>query len=724
MGVIMMRTSLIAGIIGVCVIGFGAMVQAQPGPAIQIQQGEFQKTVYPIMTSGSAAAFYSYSALDFNALTREGLPRHTLLFVHRNAETNALSLVIVHNAPDAGSAGRAAFRIDGLPSSARLALRDDPTRDTYDLANGRFEWEWASGHTDGLVIEGLQAPVTLDVTPQFDRGIVGWKLLTAPSDGGPPQRVPMPSLSEPVTLSIGEGLPAPPEEDEQPVQTEPEDAGPTLSADFSVSPQPGWVGSPVHFDATGSTGQIQQYEWDVDGDGSFDARTSKPRFQHVYRQAGDYDVTLRLTDADGNAATFTDTVEIREAETRATRTISTPQAQPDTLFRVTIDLSVGVPTNGLGIEETLPSDWVVEPVQNDGAVFKFTGNTAQWVFPKQLSLDETRRIIYDVRVPSADAITTALPQELSISGTVQSVSPSFTAPIMGESDVEIVSCLSPAVAYAHLNLGDDRIDLRTSETLSGEQMRRAVTDWQREAPALGTCANTLSADQLTSVVRHQVLSIPVDAALPTIPDDKGQVEITRTIETDLTGDRLYLPKDPGRQFRVELTVRAHRDVVGLVVSETLPDQWQVTARGATGAYKANARTWVMPERIASGQTRTLTYDVVVPPDAATGVVEISGEGDLGDAPFVVGVGGEAAVEVLSCLPIPLAAAHLDVDTGEIDINLDNTLTRAQVDAAFALWLEDESLPGTCGQDLSLAILQDLIDLMLAGEPAGALDEAN
>lgn len=691
------------------------MAQAQPAPAIQIQQGDFQKTIYPVMTSSSAATFYSYSALDFNALMQEELPRHTLLFVHRNAQTNTLSLIIVHNAPDAGSAGRAGFQIGGLPSSASLVLRDDPS-DSYDLSNGRFQWEWASGHTDGLVIEGLRAPITLRVTPQFDRGIVGWKLLTQKTDDGSAERVPMPSLSEPITLAIGEGLP---EIDEGP-QTGPTEAGPELSAGFGVSPSPGWVGSPVHFDATSSTGDIAEYEWDVDGDGSFDARTTKPRFQHTYRQAGDYDVTLRLTDADGDTATFTDTIEVRKADTRAMRTISTPEAQPDTLFRVTIDLNVGVPTNGLGIEETLPTDWVVEPVQNDGGIFKFTGNTAQWVFPKQLKVNDQRRIIYDVRVPSADAIAEPLPTVFSISGTVQSVSPSFSAPIMGERDVKVVSCLSPAVAYAHLNLADNRVDLRTSESISSEQMHRAMADWQQGAGAIGTCDNSLSPDQLTTVVRHHLLSVPVDESLPAIPDEKGQVEITRTIETSLTGDRLYLPKEAGREFRVELTIRANRDTAGLTVAETLPKHWQVTPRGATGTYKPNARIWAIPERLAAGQATTIVYDVVVPADAETGIVELSGEGDLGDAPFVVGIGGESSIDVLNCLPIPLAAAHLDVDTGEVDIDLDNAITRAQVDAAFALWLEDESLPGTCGASLSLAILQDLIDLMLAGDPAGEL----
>ena len=718
MGVINMRTGLIAAILVFGLIG--VMAAAQPAPAIQIQQGDFQTTIYPIMTPSSAVEFYNYSALDYNALMNEELPRHTLLFVHRNSQTNALSLIIVHNAPDAGSAGRAGFQIDGLPSSARLALRDDPTRDTYDLANGRFQWEWASGHTDGLVIEGLRAPLTLTVRPQFEHGIVGWKLLTQKSDDGPAERVPMPSLSDPMTLAIGEGLPTPdgdPTDTDEPTEpTEP--SGPTLSADFAVSPQPGYVGSPVRFNARGSTGNIQAYAWDVDGDGSFDARTSRPTFEHTYQAAGDYEATLRLTDDDGNTASFTRTIEIREADTRAERTISTPEAQPGTIFRVEVDVTVGVPSNGLGVEETLPEGWVVEPVQSDGGIFKFTGNTAQWVFPKQLKINENRRIIYDVRVPSAETIDEPLPQVFSISGTVQSSSPSFSAPVTGERDVRIVSCLSPATAFAHLELGEGQVDLRGSETISTEQMRRALSDWQQGAGVLGTCDNTMSHDQLLTVVRHHLLSIPVDEALPAIPEDDGQVTITRTIETDLTGDRLYLPEEAGRQFRVELDIRANQDVTGLTVAETLPKHWLVTPRGATGTFKADATAWTVAERIPEGGTRQIVYDVTVPEDAETGAVELVGEGDLGPVPFLLDVGGESDVEVLDCLSIPLAAAHLNVDTGEVDIELDNTVTRAQVDAAFALWLEDESLPGTCGQPLNLAILQDLIDLMLAGEPAG------
>ncbi len=52
--------------------------------------------------------------------------------------------------------------------------------------------------------------------------------------------------------------------------------------------------------------RVVQYEWDFDGDGTYDATsTTTPEATHVYEQAGTYAATLRVTDSRGGVATDT-----------------------------------------------------------------------------------------------------------------------------------------------------------------------------------------------------------------------------------------------------------------------------------------------------------------------------------------------------------------------------------------------------------------------------------
>lgn len=78
-------------------------------------------------------------------------------------------------------------------------------------------------------------------------------------------------------------------------------------ASFTVSPdsaQP--TGTEFTFDASGSTpaatpeGQaITQYEWDWEGDGTYDFTTTDKVVKHTYATAGDYNATLRVTQTNG-----------------------------------------------------------------------------------------------------------------------------------------------------------------------------------------------------------------------------------------------------------------------------------------------------------------------------------------------------------------------------------------------------------------------------------------
>jgi outer membrane protein assembly factor BamB len=73
---------------------------------------------------------------------------------------------------------------------------------------------------------------------------------------------------------------------------------------ISYLPRDPVVGEEVTFDAEGSRdpdGEITTYEWDVDGDGTFE--TTGSRISHTYASAGEYQVRLRVTDDAGRTAT-------------------------------------------------------------------------------------------------------------------------------------------------------------------------------------------------------------------------------------------------------------------------------------------------------------------------------------------------------------------------------------------------------------------------------------
>lgn len=54
-----------------------------------------------------------------------------------------------------------------------------------------------------------------------------------------------------------------------------------------------------------SDGDVVRYEWDVDGDGNYDAATTEPFLDHTYGAPGNYVLRLRVTDNDGRTATAT-----------------------------------------------------------------------------------------------------------------------------------------------------------------------------------------------------------------------------------------------------------------------------------------------------------------------------------------------------------------------------------------------------------------------------------
>ncbi|MFD1686725.1 malectin domain-containing carbohydrate-binding protein [Halobellus litoreus] len=82
------------------------------------------------------------------------------------------------------------------------------------------------------------------------------------------------------------------------------------TAGFHVHDPVAGQSATYHSESTDSDGQIASYEWDFDGDGTFEESTTNAQIQHTFDSGGDYDVTLKVTDDDGATDTATKTVTV------------------------------------------------------------------------------------------------------------------------------------------------------------------------------------------------------------------------------------------------------------------------------------------------------------------------------------------------------------------------------------------------------------------------------
>ncbi|MCS6936943.1 MAG: PKD domain-containing protein [Candidatus Bipolaricaulota bacterium] len=564
-----------------------------------------------------------------------------------------------------------------------------------------MSWRWLPERADGVIISGLGNEFEIVITPTFTRGIEGWQVLS----GSPtnPDRFVLPSINEPLVLSASRNSPPTPE--------------------FSFTPTTVSVNLAVTFDARASVdpdGKIVKYEWDFDGDGVFEVSTDKPTVQHTFTKTGEYKVTLRVTDDKGAIATLTRTITVGAEIAFARREVSTTHAAPGTTFRVTVTITTRAAMSGLGLDEDLPANWQITPIDSGGATFKAA--QIQWVFPTIVRAGETRRIVYDVTIPpTGQLVGGPLPSDFDIVGRISSTVPDVKEiPVLGETNetfsrVSVVTCLPAAVAIAHLDTTTDTVDLRLSEEITYEQMRRAVAFWQEETPVPGTCDAPLSTEALKQIVAHHLGKVPVDRAFAEDTSVGGTA--LRSILTPLPFSQVYLRAPGGNIFRVRVEIQAEKDLLGLALTEKLPERWEVKPIESSGAaFKPSDGAWIFTEKIAAGTKRSILYEVTVPTDELINSYMLIGLIEAFLPRFERDVAQDQLVNVVECLEIPVAIARLNVDQDAIDMSLSNKISFAQVQTAIALWLEDEEVIGTCGKTIDFRMLQTLISHWLTDTP--------
>ncbi|WP_254841133.1 PKD domain-containing protein [Natronomonas marina] len=110
----------------------------------------------------------------------------------------------------------------------------------------------------------------------------------------------------------------------------PKDDAPAVVAAFEVSPKAPSAGEQIVLDAAPSSGPIDRYLWDVDGDGTYEE--TGEYVTHTYANASNYNVTLYVSEMNGDAEdTHTRRVRVIPADSTPTPTrteTATPTPTP------------------------------------------------------------------------------------------------------------------------------------------------------------------------------------------------------------------------------------------------------------------------------------------------------------------------------------------------------------------------------------------------------------
>jgi PGF-CTERM protein len=102
------------------------------------------------------------------------------------------------------------------------------------------------------------------------------------------------------------------------------------------------VGETVQLNASGSTGPIVTYEWDLDGDGQYDDATGKTTTA-TFRTPGAKTVGVRVADDDGATVTASETVTVNAAPTAQ---FAVNGSEPEVNRTITFDASNSTDVDG------------------------------------------------------------------------------------------------------------------------------------------------------------------------------------------------------------------------------------------------------------------------------------------------------------------------------------------------------------------------------------------
>ena len=681
---------------------------AQGDGYFTVSQGETRVQITPLENAVGAIDYYGFTAS--RATTGFEEPNAAVLFLYQDTISGEMSLFVILGGP-AGTAGSVSMTLSGVPAGADFLVQDDDFdfRDTWALTppTGNVTWTWDQGNGDGMVLGPLGSEFELTVFPQFTAGITQVKFLSgnlqAPTET-------LLNLIDPIIVA---GTPNQP---------------PEIS--FNVSPVEAHINEAITFDASAAfdpDGRIATYEWDFNGDGLFDQKTTDPVVSYTYATSGFKNVAVRATDDEGATARATKTLDIGDLAVSVSRTISTVAALPGSTFLVIVRIEPQMDLAGVGVQENLPVGWKIKPLENAGAAFK--RSSVQWVFIDQIRSGTTKVISYELTVPESNQLmATTLPVCFTISGTLQAMTPFLELVVEGDSRIEVTDTLPLKTAIAHLvpRIGfdtDDTIDLRLSQKIEPRQLTRALEIWQYGEIVPWTQGAMIDLPAMKELSAYAYTCTPVDLPLPLVP--RANVSAVRTIATPVPCNNVLLNyygpggDKAGSTFTVKVEIRADQDLYGVGLEEDLPTGWQVIPVDNDGfTYKRSSVEWVFPSKVPAGTVKTIIYQVEVPQTEATQLAasdpcyassnDLYGLVDAALPCLETMVTGDSGVDISDCVSVLVAISRWDVENDRLDITLSDKISFQQVQRSIAFWLEDEVVPRTCGQTVGYHMLKEII----------------
>ncbi len=698
----------------------------------QVTQGAVKAAVPPIAGAQSAEDFYAYDAGQSRSNMDGRFPEtgNLVLFLYREPSTQNLYLFFIVNKTDTGAGGSVRLTVKDFPPGADFVVKDDAgfplfaiflpeLNDEYVLTNGEYQvlWTWVANNTDGGVFGPLGDEFKITIVPGAFSGVQ--RIVFKSGNINVPTRL---ELNTTETIVI-QGM-----KNQPPV------------ARLVVTPAAPRARQQITFDASGSTdadGQIVQYRWDFNGDGVVDLVSTEPTVQYGYVAGGSYTVRLTVVDNVGMEGTFTMPLYVSPVTVTAVRSISTTTALPGYTFRVQVRIHTDQDLAGAGLDENPPVGWEVTPVANGGAIFNRP--EVQWVFLEPIKAGTERVIIYDVTVPRVELLASIrLPQQFCITGTFQAKVPDFEFEVAGESCFLVNDCLSILEAVAHLVPAsmpgeEDRVDLRLSEAITTEQLMRATELWRTDRPVVKACGERISLSMLKLISAYAISCTGIDQPLPTMPP--ANLQARRWIITPIPCEGVVIGfydsagNVVGNRFTVKVEITTDRDVYGVGLDEDLPIGWRVTPIQNDGfIYKPGVDQWVHTGVLKAGQTKTIIYQVEVPPTVTVETTPpdpckvlstalIAGRADSGHPCIEVEVTGANRVDLTDCLNVIVAISRWDVARDTIDLSLSDKITFPQVQRAIAFWLEGTKVPRTCAPGIvDYETMKMIIALWITGTP--------
>jgi hypothetical protein len=133
------------------------------------------------------------------------------------------------------------------------------------------------------------------------------------------------------------------------------------------------------------------YNWDFDGDGTYEVSTTEPIIEHAFSEPGFVAVTLRVDEGGGRYATCRKGMLVGESPLFAVRDVA-PDESGSILVQVTVSARSEV--SAVGLEETVPIGWQWEILDAANAVTKKEGQDLQILWMSPIEVGDSWTVTY------------------------------------------------------------------------------------------------------------------------------------------------------------------------------------------------------------------------------------------------------------------------------------------------------------------------------------------